>query len=307
MLPLRLPSRRVAALVAALVLGSPSSSSPHGALELHTLPFAAGETIAVRRRAYTEIEFDVESGGYTVPGFQIVSCEELEKEIRVLIEGEGEDGPTVIEVEYASAERELAIGEPDTLEDEDADAQEHPLDGRTFRIEREADGFSVEDEDGDLASDEVAELVLAEETAVGGELLGVLGALARDLCDEPLEQGLGFDIDEEIALALVRDEEGALDSAAMELVYVGSEERDGVECALFTVELTASGVAEGDLELEIELEGELVLILASARTRSLELEGSIDVHGDEDEEYSTALRGAGRLEIELFAAYGDDD
>jgi hypothetical protein len=213
-------------------------------------------------------------------------------------------GPVRLRIEYRRMRFAQSGGSANDGDATGAAPLSNPLAKHTFVLERNGESFRVLDTTGTPVEKSLAELVLEEEAAHGGELRRAGDMFARELAGKPVQPGDTLEMSREVARAFVDAREG-LDAVSMKVVPMPEVTHDGNVIVAFDTQLVLEDKGtDGAAPTQIELKGLVRVDAATGRYLSTELEGTLTLgQALADASRTVEVTGSGPWKITDRASY----
>ncbi len=287
--PCRMLPIPTALLALLLTLTAPAGDSPAGKIPVGTgggisrIPaftwtaaaWTAGDVITTQTSSHSVLHTQIVTDGKVAQRFDQTEDKGADKVLTVL--EVDPRGPVRMRIDYRRM-RFAQSGSSMTDGDSPAAAPEtNPLAKHVFVLERNGETFRVLDASGKPVELSLAQLVLAEESARGGELHRAGDMFARELSGKPIQPGDTIEMSHDVARAFVDAREG-LDAVSLKVVLMPEIGLDGSVVAAFETHLVVEDKGtDGASPTKIELSGIVRVDVATGRYLSTDLEGTLSL------------------------------
>jgi hypothetical protein len=298
-------------LVTPPVGNPPGQAIPHGmgggvtripAFNWTATAWTTGDVITQQTSSHSVLHTRIMSGGKVAQQFDQTEDKGAEKVYTVL--ASDPRGATRVRVEYRRLRFVQSGGSAMDGDSPDGAPQPSPLAKQTFVLQRDGDAFKVLDAHDKPVEQSLAQLVLEEESAHGGELQRAGDLLARELSGKPINPGDTLDVSHDVARAFVDAHEG-FDVVSMQVVLMPEVTQEGNWVAAFDTHLTLSEAGvHGAAPTKIELTGLVRVDVATGRYLSTDLTGSLSIgQATADASRAVEVVGSGPWKITDRASY----
>jgi hypothetical protein len=264
--------------------------------------WTAGDVISTQTSSHSVLHTQIVTDGKVAQQFDQTEDKGADKVLTVL--EVDLRGPVRLRIEYRRMRFAQSGGNATGGDSPDAAPLQNPLAKHAFVLERDGESFRVLDASGNAVEQSLAELVLAEESAHGGELRRAGDMFARELAGKSVQPGDTIEISRDVARAFVDGREG-LDAVSMKVVPMPEIALDGNVVAAFETHLLLEDKGAGDAApTKIELSGIVRIDVATGRYLSTDLEGTLSLgQATADASRAVEVTGSGPWKITDRATY----